>query len=155
MEDHTTNHALTEVALALAMAFFSIMILAMVSMSIPRGAKASAAQSQAQAMAELPDDKVKMQQNDASAKPDNSQLSAESSNSSQQFVFYFNQQFFNQKLQTIDLTGLKQGEVVLALPANLTVAEALKVKGRINRSDLVITQYNEQWQQRLEALSNE
>ena len=151
MEDHTTNHALTEVALALAMAFFSIMILAMVSMSIPRAAKSQIAESSLN----LPSDKVKMQQNDASSKPDNNQSSAESSDNSQQFVFYFNQKFFSQKLQEIDLSGLKQGEVVLALPANLTVAEALKVKGRINRSDLVITQYNEQWQQRLEALSNE
>lgn len=151
MEDHTTNHALTEVALALAMAFFSIMILAMVSMSIPRAAKSQTAESSVN----LPNDKVKMQQNDASSKPDNSQSPTQFSHSAQQFVFYFDQQFFNQKLQVIDLSGLKQGEVVLALPANLTVAEALKVKGRINRSDLVITQYNEQWQQRLEALSNE
>lgn len=147
MEDHTTNHALTEVALALAMAFFSIMILAMVSMSIPRAPDASASKSLAAAES-LPEDRVKMQQNESSKQKHD----VSSAKNTQQFVFYFNQQFFNQQLQVIDLAGLGSGEVVLALPASLTVAEALRVKGQINRSDLVITQYNEQWQQRLEKM---
>lgn len=151
MEDHTTNHALTEVALALAMAFFSIMILAMVSMSIPRAPDTSISKS----TTTLPSDSVKMQQNDpsqatASKKPNkNAEVT---SKSKQQFVFYANQRFYNQQLQVIDLATLGVGEVVLALSANLTVAEALRVKGQINRPDLVITQYNQQWQQRLETL---
>ena len=139
MEDNSTTHALTEVALALAMAFFSIMVLAMVSMSVPRTKEVVTA---------LPKDKVKLQQNEADEH--NNAQSAASSES--QFVFYFKQRFFDQKLQVIDLTSLSAGEVVLALPANLTVAEALQVKGQINRSNLVITQYNEKWQQRLESL---
>ena len=147
MEDHTTNHALTEVALALAMAFFSIMILAMVSMSIPRAPDVNHSKS----VAALPKDKVKMQQNESSQSSSDTKSKA-TNNTKQQFVFYANQRFYNQKLQVIDLASLGTQEVVLALSANLTVAEALRVKGQINRPDLVITQYNQQWQQRLEKM---
>lgn len=146
MEDSSTNHALTEVALALAMAFFAIMVLAMVSMNIP--AQAVNPPEAAATSVDLPEQRLSLQPAAGSAVTgDNPDAEAPS------YVFYFNSHYYNAQLQQITLAALpKVGKVILALPPTLSLDRAMALQQQINRPDLVITQLNRQWLQRLEAL---
>ena len=150
MEDHATNHALTEVALALAMAFFSIMVLAMVSMSIPRNTtSASVVKSSPTPM---PKDSLQLSATTNEANKSETQ-SVSGENKDKVFVFYFNHKFYDQQLKPLNLRAMAKAKtLVLALPPQLTVGQAMAVQQQINRPDVVITQFNQQWQQRLEKM---
>ncbi len=140
MEDSATNHALTEVALALAMAFFAIMILAMVSMSMPsEPMKAAQTEPLGQSATLL-----------ASAEKQTDQSTGAAEHT---YLFFFDDRYYDQQLQSVDLATLPiGGKVVLALPPSLTVDKAMAVQAQVNHPDLVITQLNAQWLQRLETL---
>ena len=97
MEDNSTNHALTEVALALAMAFFSIMILAMVSMSVPHP-PADAKQQQSVPQPDLPKQSIHLT-SAAKDKNEKDKPTDDADEDGRTFVFYFKQQFYNQQLK--------------------------------------------------------
>ncbi|MFT4927285.1 MAG: hypothetical protein ACI8WB_003391 [Phenylobacterium sp.] len=146
MEDNATNHALTEVALALAMAFFAIMILAMVSMNVP---------SDNVQVAHPPLDGDQMALVETKAEADHTEQPSDQQTQAaeQTYLFYFNDHYYDQQLnQVIPATLPQGGKIVLALPPSLTVDKAMAIQAKINRPDLVITQLNPQWLQRLETL---
>lgn len=156
MQDNATEHALTEVALALAMAFFAIMILAMVSMSVPSEAAKPVTKPATKPVTDkpvtvpLPEQTVQL--TDSSEKATATDPKGANSDHPT-YVFYFNGQYYDQQLTPIDLNALGQdGKVVLALPPSLTMDKAMDIQAQINRADLVITQLNPQWLQRLEDL---
>ena len=142
MEDSSTNHALTEVALALAMAFFAVMVLAMVSMTLP-GNDAN----NTKASADLPEQRLNLQSSAGAAS--RQQLAAPTAN----YLFYFNDRFYNRQLKRVSLAALPAvGKVILALPPTLSLNKALLLQQQVNRTDLLITQLDRQWLQRLQAL---
>lgn len=147
MEDNATNHALTEVALALAMAFFAIMILAMVSMGMPSDT------AKPPPLADLPKDAVVLAQLKEAAEKSADSIESQADDTEQTYLFYFNDHFYDHQLKPISLDQLPPGgKVVLALPPSLTVDKAMNIQAKINHPDLVITQLNPQWLQRLETL---
>jgi hypothetical protein len=150
MEDSSTNHALTEVALALAMAFFAIMILAMVSMGVPKGKEAKDKPSQ-QANVDVQDKTLSLiRSKEQKVQRDNL---PEGDVGEKTYLFYFNQRYYDAQLSAVSLETLKPfSQIILALPPSLTVDKALQIQVQINHPDVLITQLNQQWLQRLETL---
>ena len=135
MQDHSTSQALTEVALALAMAFFALFILALLSMGAAPGV-----------IEPLPHEQLKIA---GSA----SQVTAKES----QYLIYYQQQYYDLSLQTINLAQLAQyaannRPVVLAVEQSLAIIELISLKQQINHPNLSITTLTEQWLIKLEHL---
>ena len=139
-QDQSTQ-AMTEVALALSMAFFSLLVLALISVGVPEPATAYSHQQENIPINES--EELGLQA---------SMLSADSAKITQ-YVFYFNQEFYDQHLSLIDIQALnKQSKVVLAMPKDTDVNQALVLQNRLAEFDLVLTVMDNEWQDVFESL---
>ena len=135
METHADNQAMTEVALGLAMAFFALMILSMVSMSIQRSPEASKIVRSAQVKAQTPD-----------AGGENT---TEINNQDVIIVFYQGR-YLDANLEPINLDTLPSAQrYVLAFAPDLSFETVLSARGKISASNLIITELDPAWLQRL------
>lgn len=135
MGDTHYGNAMTEVALALAMAFFSIMILAMVSMGAGAGTGTAA---------ETPDRAIAARL--APAAPDAPASATTAAAAADTLLIYHRGRFLDRDLAPVDPAAMRfSGRVVLALPPDLAMAEALTARGRVATENLVVSMLNQEW----------
>jgi len=129
---------MTEVALALAMAFFSLMVLTMVSM----GAQSPDSQKTAATATAAPKMTVAL-----SSKSD--QKSKKGAKKTTLIVFW-NGAFLDRNLQPLNPATRKfEGRVILAMPPELPMKQALEARARIKAGNLVVSALNDRWLDRL------
>jgi len=134
MADSSYGNAMTEIALALAMAFFSIMVLTMVSMSATPN-KSSKNQDKPA---------LKLARNDTN----NSQSPIHSTK--RQLVIFWNGQFMDHQLSTLKPeTFNHSGRMVLALPPDLPMTEALAARARFGGANIVVSTLDARWLKRM------
>ena len=139
MADSSYGNAMTEIALALAMAFFSIMVLTMVSMSATPE-KISKAQNQPTI-------------NLANSAPNNTQKPA--APTKRKLVIFWNGQFMDQQLSPLELGSLKSSKkIVLAMPPNLPMADALSARAQLKGVDILVSVLDERWLGRMAKFDN-
>ena len=139
MADSSYGNAMTEIALALAMAFFSIMVLTMVSMSATP-------------------EKISKDQNQptinlANSAPNNTQKPA--APTKRKLVIFWNGQFMDQQLSPLELGSLKSSKkIVLAMPPNLPMADALAARAQLEGVDILVSVLDERWLGRMAKFDN-
>jgi hypothetical protein len=139
MQD-TSTQAMTEVALGLSMAFFCLLILALFSIGLPEQAK------QLETQLHKPEQLTLV----AGAK---GQSKAPQPRAEQQFVFYFNGQFYDQVLQKRQIQSFTRSQpLILAVPDNLALAQVMAVRKSIKHPNLSITLLNQEWLDKLEQI---
>lgn len=142
--DAAPDTAMTEIALALAMAFFSLMVLAMMSMAVPSAD---------------PSPNPRMTSVDPAATVALATVSHEAhpitaDGSSRQLIIHYAERLWTSELAPFDLeseTGaaLVNGSVVLAVPPDLPLGEAVALRQRLAIPDLVVATLDEPWLARL------
>ena len=139
MADSSYGNAMTEIALALAMAFFSIMVLTMVSMS---AAPEKISKDQAQPTINLANSNTNNNQNAAAP-------------TKRKLVVFWNGQFMDQQLNLLELSSLKSSKkIVLAMPPNLPMTEALAARARLEGANIVVSVLDKRWLERLAKFDN-
>ena len=139
MADSSYGNAMTEIALALAMAFFSIMVLTMVSMSATP-------------------EKISKDQNQptinlANSAPNNTQKPT--APTKRKLVIFWNGQFMDQQLSPLELGTLKiSKKIVLAMPPNLPMADALAARAQLEGVDILVSVLDERWLGRMAKFDN-
>ena len=139
MAESSYGNAMTEIALALAMAFFSIMVLTMVSMS---AAPEKISKDQAQPTINLANSNTSNNQNAAAP-------------TKRKLVVFWNGQFMDQQLNLLELSSLKSSKkIVLAMPPNLPMTEALAARARLEGANIVVSVLDKRWLERLAKFDN-
>ena len=139
MADSSYGNAMTEIALALAMAFFSIMVLTMVSMS---ATPEKISKGQAQPTINLANSNTSNNQNAAAP-------------TKRKLVVFWNGQFMDQQLNLLELSSLKSSKkIVLAMPPNLPMTEALAARARLEGANIVVSVLDKRWLERLAKFDN-
>ncbi len=139
MADSSYGNAMTEIALALAMAFFSIMVLTMVSMSATP-------------------EKISKDQNQptinlANSAPNNTQKPT--APTKRKLVIFWNGQFMDRQLSPLELGSLKSSKkIVLAMPPNLPMADALAARAQLEGVDILVSVLDERWLGRMAKFDN-
>lgn len=137
--------AMTEIALALAMAFFAILVLALVSMGAGKPPD-TAPETKGDILA-------------AALIPPGQEGAATPMESRDVLVVYHSGRFLDRDLAPLSdaaleaLSAIREGEgrVVLAVPPDLPLGEAMAARGRIDRPDLLVTVLNADWMARLRS----
>ena len=138
MTSGSSGNVMTEVALALAMAFFSLMVLTMVSMGTPQANPSQKTES----ATTQPKMKVAMA-SDAKQKPEKGPAKTT-------LIVFWKGAFLDRNLQELDLTTQNyKGRVILALPPDLPMAEALDARAKIKAGNLMVSALNDRWLDRL------
>jgi hypothetical protein len=138
MNSSASGNAMTEVALALAMAFFSLMVLTMVSMGTPQPVQPTAANPAVGS------------QNMSVALAAGETAPADTPEPEPTLVVFWQGRFLDQNLQQVDVATRKfDGRVILALPPDVPMGEALAARARINAGNLVVSALNKAWLERL------
>ena len=139
MADSSYGNAMTEIALALAMAFFSIMVLTMVSMSATPE--------------KISKDRNQPTINLANSAPNNTQKPA--APTKRKLVIFWNGQFMDQQLSPLELGSLKSSKkIVLAMPPNLPMADALAARAQLEGVDILVSVLDERWLGRMAKFDN-
>ncbi len=130
MDDSHYGNAMTEIALALAMGFFSIMVLTMVSMGAGEGRAKETASAAAAMLA-----------------PPRTETAAVTQVTDEDiFVAYHDGRFLDRDLKPVTPESIQTtGRVVLALDPALPLNEAVKARGRINVSNLIVSTLDQRW----------
>lgn len=137
MNSATSGNAMTEVALALAMAFFSLMVLTMVSMGTPQKLEQTAEKSS--------DNAPKMTLGLTST-------SSKKAEKKPTLVVFWKGQFLDRNLHRLDMQTQKfEGRVILALPPDLPMGQALNARAKIKAGNLVVSALNDKWLDRLKT----
>ncbi len=134
MADSSYGNAMTEIALALAMAFFSIMVLTMVSMS---AAPSDPAKRDVPRNMKLVESKPgKGSDAHPGQKP--------------QLVIFWKGQLLDSNLAPVSPQGFApKTRVILAMPPELPMAEALAVRARFAGRNTVVSALDARWLARL------
>ena len=139
MADSSYGNAMTEIALALAMAFFSIMVLTMVSMSATP-------------------EKISKDQNQPTinlANSDTNKTQKPPAPTKRKLVIFWNGQFMDQQLSPLELGSLKSSKkIVLAMPPNLPMADALAARAQLEGVDILVSVLDERWLGRMAKFDN-
>ena len=133
----SADSAMTEIALALAMGFFSIMVLTMVSMGA-----GSSDEDPAEAV------------NSVALAPAQTEAGAESGQvrpvAEDVIIIYFQGRYLDQNLSPLALESLPaEGRLILAVAPDLPMVEAMAVRARINRENLIVSTLDERWMKAL------
>jgi hypothetical protein len=135
MQIQSQENAMTEIALALAMGFFSIMVLTMVSMGVE---PAAGGRDDAKA--------VQVLKLAAPARSDDT-AGAILPSDDDVIVVYDGTRFLDRNLEPLDVAAIDPARrVILALDPALPVQEALKIRGRIANSQLIVSSLDDRWQ---------
>lgn len=139
MEDDTTGHAMTEIALALAMAFFCLLVLALVSMGGPSSAE------RAVAILDL-----------TTSAPSDRQAPLEDTDV---FLILDGDRFLDRNAQPIDPASIQVGAVkgamrgagrlVLALSPDSAISSVMRARERLAGHEVVLTTLDADWRRRL------
>ena len=145
----TSTQAMTEVALGLSMAFFSLLILALFSIGLPERAQKNAPQQQSQSL-DI-DEQLKLAGNSGKTSSNKT-----SENNQQQYVFFFNGQFYDKNLNSLNIDNFERFEtqqpLILAVKDSLPLVQIMALRKQINHPNLSITMLNQKWQTQLEKM---
>jgi len=131
---------MTEVALALAMAFFSLMVLTMVSMGTPQP------QRPVDATANAPSPQM------AVALAAKGKGTPETDEKEPTLIVFWQGRFLDRNLHSLNPASRTfEGRVILALPPDLPMGEALAARAKINAGNLFVSALNDKWLERLAA----
>ena len=140
----TSTQAMTEVALGLSMAFFSLLILALFSIGLPSKTQKTEPSLAFEEQLTLADNSGKATEKHTAE------------NKKQQYVFYFNQQFYDKQLATLKVDNFSRFEtqqpLILAVPDNLPLIKIMALRKQINHPQLSITMLDQKWQSQLEKM---
>ena len=139
MHSEYQSNAMTEIALALAMAFFSIMVLAMLSMGSGLQAESSAETRVAEGI------HLGLPATGETETTETRDVAAD------EVIVYWRGRFFDAALEPVapaDFAG--RGRLVLAIAPDLSISEAMAVRGQIAAADLEVTALDARWMQTLE-----
>lgn len=129
----TAESAMTEVALALAMGFFAIMVLTMMSMGAGQTERADRAQA-IETAALLPNT------------TDAPTAAATVPGPEDQIILYYQGRFFDPELTPVTIDALApEGRVILAVPPDLPLSEAMALRRRFDRDNLVVSTLDDRW----------
>jgi len=135
---------MTEVALALAMAFFSLMVLTMVSMGAQNSDSPSSSRSATTTskMTVALSSKANQKQKEGPKKTT--------------LVVFWNGTFLDRNLQPFNPEAQKfEGRVILALPPELPMGQALEARAKIKAGNLVVSALNDKWLDRLSRITTQ
>ncbi len=136
------GNAMTEIALALAMGFFSLMVLTMISMGAGDGKKSTETAPTSAEMSVAKRTESSKSKGQAGPREDD------------KLVVFWNGGFLDSDLKPVDPATLTaDGRVILALPPDLPMVDALAMRGRFAMPDLVVSTLNETWLARLQQHS--
>lgn len=139
--------AMTEVALALSMAFFSLLLLALVSISVPSTAGAVNKDATESLRTERTAELLLSESRVESTSMTNNEVPLE-----MQYVFYFDSKFYNQDLQQTDISKFNNSQkLILAMPMDTDVTQALALQQSLNGFDLSLTIMDSDWLAALES----
>jgi hypothetical protein len=138
-QDQSTQ-AMTEVALALSMAFFSLLLLALVSIGVPqRGVQAPEF-----VLTETKEAHVDIKNTDKEL--------ADRDIAETQYIFYFASKLYDKNLKEMNISQLNpQQKLVLAMPEDTEVTQALSLQKGFNGFDLSLTIMDGDWLAAFEA----
>jgi len=137
METQTDNQAMVEVALGLAMAFFALMILSIVSMSVQ---PAQAKNHQVVAVTV-----------EATLKAEADNEASTVIGDQDRVIIFYQGQFLGVDLKPLSLGSLpKAARYLLAVSSDMLFDEVLTVRKKIPSSNVIITELDAAWLQRLE-----
>ena len=127
--------AMTEVALGLSMAFFAILIIALISMGVKQ---------------DSPDNNLNISvvnssvTSDKALKPNGK--SSQEYDQQTTYIFYYQSNFYNQRLSLIDPKTLQNdNEYVLAFAPNTQLNQTIEVQQQFENFSIKVTQMNEEW----------
>jgi len=133
MGDASYGNAMTEIALALAMAFFAIMVLAMVSMGAPAATKAETAAGTPVKLTLAPPSPYDAARHDTPAGKD-------------EIIVFWQGRFYDQDLKPAHIqTRRFAGRVILALSPDLSMAQALQARAKLQAKDIVVSTLDQRW----------
>jgi len=136
MDTQADNQAMTEVALGLAMAFFALMVLSMVSMSVQPAQAMNRSVEAVTAQAQL--------------KPDADNTVKTVIGDQDEIIIFYQGRFLDTDLQPLSMDSLpKAKRYVLALSPDMPFDEVLIARKKISASNLIITELDPAWLQRL------
>ena len=144
METPVQESAMTEIALALAMGFFSMMVLTLISMGT--GVQKENASVDMLTLAE-------------SVTPSSEKSSSEGKQTppKQMIIIFDGSQFFDAQLNILTVekinsqTKESNDRIVLAMPPDLSIKDAMLAKASIKTPNLVVSNLDERWLKALEA----
>ena len=132
MTEATQGNAMTEIALAMAMGFFSVMVLTMMSMGVGMGEKRAI------------DTAILAPPAAASS------ASADRVKKDDLLVIYHGGRYLGRDLRPLDRAVIgRAARVILALPPELSMAAAMKVRQGLAAKNLVVTTLDSRWQRTL------
>ena len=137
-ETPAQESAMTEIALALAMGFFSIMVLTIISMG-------SGAAQRPEKLSNISLVKVVDDQRHSSAEKNVTK------SKNQKIIIFDGTQFLDAQFRPLTVEKInsnpatKDELLVLAMPPELSIKDALLAKNRIHRKNLVVSHLNEAW----------
>ena len=150
INNDTSTQAMTEVALGLSMAFFSLLILALFSIGLPEQVQNNESVKKNQPPLNT-DEQLKLIGNNGKSASNKT-----TDNKKQQYVFYFNGQFYDKQLNHLNIDSFSRFEtqqpLVLAVQDNLPLIQIMAVRKQINHPNLSITMLNQKWKTQLEKM---
>lgn len=127
---------MTEIALAMAMGFFSVMVLTMMSMGVGIGEKRGIETA-------------------LLAPPAGPAAAADSVKRDDLLVIYDAGRYLGRDLRPMDTAAAAQAaRVVLAVPPDISMAEAMKARGGLKARNLVVTTLDRRWRRALKERGN-
>lgn len=132
MNDGTQGNAMTEIALAMAMGFFSVMVLTMMSMGVGLGQKSS------------------MESAVLAPPASTASASADTVKDDDVLVIFDRGRYLGRDLKPLAAGKLdKAHRVILAVPAELSMADAMKARRGLKSANLVVTTLDARWRDAL------
>jgi hypothetical protein len=135
LQDQSTQ-AMTEVALALSMAFFSLLLLALVSIGVPQSTDNTEQKMHTTVPAFVLTESTQARQS-AEGKKEPAEI---------QYVFYYAATLYDQNLMQTQINKLNNMQkVVLAMPMDTDVTQALTLQKKFKDFDLSLTIMDYEW----------
>lgn len=132
MNDGTQGNAMTEIALAMAMGFFSVMVLTMMSMGVGMG------------------EKRKLETVLLAPPADTGSAAADTVKEDDLLVIFDRGRYLGRDLKPLSLAKVSAAaRVVLAVPRELSMAEAMKARRGLKAKTLVVTTLDARWRRAL------
>ncbi|PKI02251.1 hypothetical protein [Glaciecola sp. 33A] len=134
-QDQSTQ-AMTEVALALSMAFFSLLLLALVSIGVPQSTDNTEQKMHTTVPAFVLTESTQTRQS-AEGKKEPTEI---------QYVFYYAATLYDQNLIQTQINKLNtMQKVILAMPMDTDVTQALTLQKKFKDFDLSLTIMDHEW----------
>lgn len=169
MDDDTTGHAMTEIALALAMAFFCLLVLALISMGNPNGGNPNGGNpngvnpnggnpntARLNAGGPTGAERAVSVLDLTSPAPSDRQAPLEDTDV---FLILDGDRFLDRNARPVDLSSIQtgvsegSGRLVLALSPDSAISSVMRARERLAEHEVVLTTLDADWRRRLADLN--